>query len=103
MMKKIIATVRAEVWQTPVITARLKLPAKAARMRAPTAPTAPASLGVAQPNRIEPLIMPIRNTGGTNARISSGASSPFGTDSMSGGSGGARDGRSVAATTTKTR
>ena len=72
-------------------------------MRAPTAPTAPASLGVAQPNRIEPLIMPIRNTGGTNARMRSGTSFPFGTASRSGGSGGATDGRTVASTTTKVR
>ena len=75
----------------------------AARMIAPTAPTAPASLGVAQPKRIEPLMRPMRNTGGKNARMSSGPSSPLGTDSMSGGRGGATEGRRVASTTTKTR
>ena len=103
MMKKIIATVRPDVWQTPVSTLFLRFPAAAARMMAPTAPTAPASLGVAQPNRMEPLMRKMRNTGGTNARMSNGPSSPLGTVSMSGGRGGAIDGRKVATTTTKMR
>ena len=38
-----------------------------ANIVAPKAPTAPASLGVAQPNKIEPLIIAIKITGGRNA------------------------------------
>ena len=41
--------------------------------------------------------MPIRNTGGKNARHSSGSILPFGTVSRSGGSGGASEGLSFAA------
>jgi hypothetical protein len=50
----------------------LSRPANIASTMAPKAPTAPASLGVAQPNSIEPLIIEISTTGGRNALRSSG-------------------------------
>ena len=66
-------------------------------------PTAPASLGVAQPSRIEALIIPIRNTGGKNAFHSSGIIWPLGTARRSGGSGGASLGQIDATITMKRR
>ena len=89
MMKKIIAMVRAEVWQTCSSALRLSRPLNHASSIAPNAPTAPASLGVENPKRIAPLIMVIRSTGGMNAFRMSGSISPFGTWSRSGGNGGA--------------
>ena len=93
MMKKIIATVRAvrmaDALHRVVVEAAVEQRPAGSRR---SAPTAPASLGVDQPNRIAPLIRPIRNTGGRKALSTSGAISPFGTWSRSGGSGGASDG-----------
>ncbi len=71
MMKKIMAMVRAAVWHTPCNMLKFSRPriSDSTSMRKP--PTAPASLGVATPNRIEPLIPPISKTGGMKAlRIS---------------------------------
>ena len=64
MMKKIIAIVRADVWQTPVNSSMVSRRLPSASNIVPNAPTAPASLGAAIPNRIEPLIIKISNTGG---------------------------------------
>ena len=44
---------------------------------APNAPTAPASLGVAQPNRIEPFISVINATGGRKALRTIEGNFPF--------------------------
>ena len=56
---------------------------------APNAPTAPASLGVAHPNKIDPLIRAINITGGKKAfNIIIGSSPPF-TSNASSGNGGA--------------
>ena len=103
MMKKIIATVRAEASQTSCNTAKLRRPLSSARIIAPKAPTAPASLGVAQPMRMEPLISAIRNTGGMKLRIKSAGISPAGTVKASGGSGGASDGFMAHKAETNTR
>ena len=90
MMKNTIAMVRAALWQTVLEHLEVEPAGKHREQQiAPKAPTAPASLGVAQPSRIEHLIMPIRNTGGKKARHSSGSIWPLGTASSSGGSGGA--------------
>src|SRR5512134_3307147 len=97
MMKNTIEMVRAALWQTAFIIFQLSRPHSAASTIAPPAPTAPASLGVAQPSRIESLMVPMRNTGGKNARNSSGPSLPLGTVSRSGGRGGASEGFSLAA------
>src|SRR5688572_17994305 len=97
MMKNTIEMVRAELWHTAFMVFQLSRPHSAASTMAPAAPTAPASLGVAQPSRIESLMVPMRNTGGKNARQSSGKSLPSGTVSRSGGSGGASEGFSLAA------
>src|SRR3990170_8070139 len=103
MMKNTIEMVRAALVQTPSIILKLSLPHSAASTMAPAAPTAPASLGVAQPSRIEHLMVPIRNTGGKNARHRRGAIFPLGTLSRSGGSGGAVEGFSFAARKTYSR
>src|SRR5687768_7666684 len=97
MMKNTIEMVRAELWQTVSIILKFIRPHIHASKMAPAAPTAPASLGVAHPNRIEHLIRPIRNTGGKKARHNSGSILPLGTASRSGGSGGASEGLSLAA------
>ena len=57
---------------------------------APKAPTAPASDGVAQPNKIDPLMSVIRNTGGKKLFAINGPISPFGTFKRCAGSGGAK-------------
>ena len=62
----------------------------------PNAPTAPASLGVATPKRIEPLIIPISDTGGRKLLKIIPGYSFFGTWSNSGGNGGATSGLSLA-------
>ena len=63
-MKKIMAIVRADVWQTSVRSPMVSRRLPAANNIVPNAPTAPASLGAAMPNRIEPLIIKISSTGG---------------------------------------
>src|SRR5688572_17473571 len=97
MMKNTIEMVRAELWHTAFMEFQLSRPQSAAKAIAPAAPTAPASLGVAQPNKMEHLMVPMRNTGGKNARNRSGSNLPCGTVSRSGGSGGASEGLSLAA------
>src|SRR5262245_29596273 len=96
MIKNTMATVRAETWQLSSSIFKLNEPVNIARSRAPKAPTAPASLGVAQPSRIEHLIMPIRNTGGKKAFQRSGIIWPLGTARRSGGNGGGSFGQIVA-------
>ena len=75
----------------------------AASSVAPKAPTAPASDGVAQPNRIEPLINVIRKTGGRKLRATSGPISPRGMFRRFDGNGGARLGLTEANVATKIR
>ena len=96
MMKKIIAIVRAEVWHTPRNISMFSRPWPMARRSVPKAPTAPASLGAAIPNRIEPLIMVISSTGGRKLLKIIQGYSRLGTWSRSGGSGGATEGLSLA-------
>ncbi len=96
MMKNTIEMVFAALWQTPFIILMLSRPHSHASTIAPAAPTAPASLGVAQPSRIESLIVPIRNTGGKNARQRSGSHLSLGDLESSGGSGGATEGLNFA-------
>ena len=103
MMKNTIEMVRAALWQTAFMVFQLSRPHSAASTIAPPAPTAPASLGVAQPSRMDSLMTPMRNTGGKNARNRSGSSLPSGTLRRSGGSGGASEGFKVAATKMNSR
>ena len=63
MIMKIIEIVKPEASQIPFNFSHDILPLATASMNAPNAPTAPASLGVANPKRIDPLTMKINATG----------------------------------------
>ena len=64
MIMKIIEMVKPEDSQIPFNFSHDILPLATANMNAPNAPTAPASLGVANPKRIDPFTMKIKATGG---------------------------------------
>ena len=67
IIKNTIEIVRPEECITLLSIGKENLPPIIASIVAPKAPTAPASLGVAQPRSIEPLINAINVTGGKNA------------------------------------
>ena len=67
MIIKTIEIVRPEECKTLLNIGIVNLFPIIANIVAPKAPTAPASLGVAHPSKIEPLIRTINATGGRNA------------------------------------
>ena len=67
MIMKTIEIVKPDECKTLLNIGMVNLLPIIASSVAPKAPTAPASLGVAQPNRIEPLIRTIKATGGRKA------------------------------------
>ena len=67
MIMKTMDMVRPEECKTLLSIGKVNLFPIIANNVAPKAPTAPASLGVAHPIKIEPLIRTIRATGGKKA------------------------------------
>ena len=61
------AETTAVEWAASWINFALNLPFKAASPQAPTAPTQPASVGVARPKKMLPNTAKMRNKGGTTA------------------------------------
>src|SRR6186713_501607 len=91
-MKNTSALVSAELSIMPLSSFRLSLPFHQARISAPAAPTPAASVGVAQPPKIEPSTSVMRKVGGTKLFSISDQNSAAFFGPMSAGSGGASSG-----------